>query len=121
MKPRTSLAALAAACLAWGAAHAQGTVNAICSTDQSWCELAAQQFEVAPEDIVFAGGRATIRGVPDRSSSFGEIMMAAGRRRGRICPCRRPGAGGGGGGARALGDGDVRAAGRGDGACRGVS
>ncbi|MGE4242390.1 ABC transporter substrate-binding protein [Ramlibacter sp.] len=26
------------------ASHAQGVVNAICSTDQSWCELAAQEF-----------------------------------------------------------------------------
>ncbi|MEY3474884.1 MAG: hypothetical protein RL087_1342 [Pseudomonadota bacterium] len=25
-------------------AHAQGTVNAICSTDRPWCELAAQEF-----------------------------------------------------------------------------
>jgi CO/xanthine dehydrogenase Mo-binding subunit len=43
-------------------------------------ELAARQFEVAPEDIAFSGGRAVVRGVPDRSSSFGEIMLA-GRRR----------------------------------------
>ena len=28
-----------------GAAHAQsGTVNAICSTDQGWCEIAAREF-----------------------------------------------------------------------------
>ncbi|GAB3662324.1 ABC transporter substrate-binding protein [Ramlibacter alkalitolerans] len=42
MKPW--LAALALAC---SAVHAQGTVNAICSTDQSWCELAAQEFSKA--------------------------------------------------------------------------
>ena len=28
-------------------ARAQGVVNAICSTDQSWCELAAQEFSRA--------------------------------------------------------------------------
>jgi iron(III) transport system substrate-binding protein len=46
MKP-TRLALLAFALLAGGAVHAQGSVNAICSTDQSWCELAAQEFSKA--------------------------------------------------------------------------
>ena len=33
---------------AWGPpASAQQTVNAICSTDQSWCELAAREFQAA--------------------------------------------------------------------------
>jgi iron(III) transport system substrate-binding protein len=36
-----ALAAMAAA------SHAQPVVNAICSTDQSWCELAAQEFSKA--------------------------------------------------------------------------
>lgn len=36
--------AAVAALLAAGAAQAQGTVTALCSTDQSWCELAAQEF-----------------------------------------------------------------------------
>lgn len=39
-------AALVAAALQ-GPARAQGVVNAICSTDQSWCELAAQEFSKA--------------------------------------------------------------------------
>jgi iron(III) transport system substrate-binding protein len=38
------IAALAAALLATGAVQAQASVSAICSTDQSWCELAAQEF-----------------------------------------------------------------------------
>src|SRR5215217_374554 len=38
-----ALAALAAL-LALGASAQTGTVNAICSTDQPWCELAAQEF-----------------------------------------------------------------------------
>ncbi|MBC7377350.1 MAG: iron ABC transporter substrate-binding protein, partial [Burkholderiaceae bacterium] len=37
--------ALAALAAASAPAHAQqGTVNAICSTDLSWCELAAREF-----------------------------------------------------------------------------
>ncbi|MRD48849.1 extracellular solute-binding protein [Caenimonas koreensis DSM 17982] len=37
--------AIAALFAALGTAHAQtGTVSAICSTDQAWCELAAQEF-----------------------------------------------------------------------------
>lgn len=34
----------AALALVASTVHAQGVVNAICSTDQSWCELAAQEF-----------------------------------------------------------------------------
>ena len=41
MKATRILALLAFSC---GVAQAQGTVNAICSTDLSWCELAAQEF-----------------------------------------------------------------------------
>jgi hypothetical protein len=46
MTPRSIIAGLA---LCFGAlgAQAQGVVNAICSTDQSWCELAAQEFSRA--------------------------------------------------------------------------
>ena len=44
-KPWLALALLAAALHA--PARAQGVVNAICSTDQSWCELAAQEFSRA--------------------------------------------------------------------------
>lgn len=35
---------LAALAFFVSAAHAQGVVNTICSTDQGWCELAAQEF-----------------------------------------------------------------------------
>mgnify|MGYP002145145030 CR=1 FL=1 len=41
------LAAASACTLAVSAAWAQNTVNAICSTDQSWCELAAKEFTQA--------------------------------------------------------------------------
>ncbi len=49
MRPMTlslPAALLAVAALTTGTAHAQsqGTVNAICSTDLSWCELAAKEF-----------------------------------------------------------------------------
>jgi iron(III) transport system substrate-binding protein len=33
--------------LAFAPAHAQGTVSALCSTDQAWCELAALEFQKA--------------------------------------------------------------------------
>ena len=43
-----------------GAAQAQtGTVNAICSTDQSWCELAAQEFTRATGVKVLQTRKAT--------------------------------------------------------------
>ncbi|WP_048441721.1 ABC transporter substrate-binding protein [Caenimonas sp. SL110] len=40
-------------------AQAQGTVNAICSTDQSWCELAAQDFTRATGIRVLQTRKAT--------------------------------------------------------------
>jgi iron(III) transport system substrate-binding protein len=40
-----ALAVLSLAAL--GSAHAQGTVTALCSTDQAWCELAALEFQKA--------------------------------------------------------------------------
>ncbi|MDB5857634.1 MAG: phnS [Ramlibacter sp.] len=43
MNIRKPLAGMLLASLAW-AAQAQNVVNAICSTDQAWCELAAQDF-----------------------------------------------------------------------------
>jgi iron(III) transport system substrate-binding protein len=49
MNNRPVLVALAAAAIAFasGAVRAQAVVHAICSTDQSWCELAAQEFSRA--------------------------------------------------------------------------
>jgi iron(III) transport system substrate-binding protein len=47
MKPASWLAGLTLACMAWTSAQAQCTVSAICSTDQAWCELAAQEFSRA--------------------------------------------------------------------------
>jgi len=44
MKVSMTLAAGALALLAATGAQAQGTVNALCSTDQAWCEIAAQEF-----------------------------------------------------------------------------
>jgi iron(III) transport system substrate-binding protein len=42
-----------------GLAAAQGTVNAICSTDQAWCELAAQEFSRATGIRVAQSHKAT--------------------------------------------------------------
>ncbi|HXJ80134.1 MAG TPA: xanthine dehydrogenase family protein molybdopterin-binding subunit [Candidatus Methylomirabilis sp.] len=39
--------------------------------------IAAHQFEAAPEDITFADGRATVRGVPDKSLSYGDLGLKA--------------------------------------------
>jgi CO/xanthine dehydrogenase Mo-binding subunit len=39
--------------------------------------IAAHQFEAAPEDIAFAGGRAMVRGAPDKSLSYGELGLKA--------------------------------------------
>ncbi|MPZ15127.1 MAG: molybdopterin-dependent oxidoreductase, partial [Chloroflexi bacterium] len=36
--------------------------------------LAADQLEVSPDDVVIEGGRAFVRGVPGRSKSFGELI-----------------------------------------------
>lgn len=56
-------AALALTCSMTGAAMAQGaapaTVNAICSTDQSWCELAAKEFTRATGVRVLQTRKAT--------------------------------------------------------------
>src|SRR6186713_836576 len=41
---KTTAFALAAAFVLAAPAHAQGVVNALCSTDASWCEAAAAEF-----------------------------------------------------------------------------
>ncbi len=48
--------ALALAGAVWGQ---QGTVNVICSTDQSWCELAAREFQAATGVRVLQSHKAT--------------------------------------------------------------
>ncbi|MFO1218259.1 MAG: ABC transporter substrate-binding protein [Burkholderiaceae bacterium] len=51
---------LAALSMIAGAAWAQGTtVNAICSTDQSWCELAAKEYQAATGVRVLQSHKAT--------------------------------------------------------------
>jgi iron(III) transport system substrate-binding protein len=56
----TKFAAALALVISWGAASAQtATVNAICSTDQSWCELAAQEFSRATGVRVLQTRKAT--------------------------------------------------------------
>jgi len=50
---------LALGSLAGGAQAQTGTVNAICSTDQSWCELAAQEFTRATGIKVLQTRKAT--------------------------------------------------------------
>ena len=39
--------------------------------------IAAHQFEAAPEDIVFADGRATVRGVPDKAMTYADLGLKA--------------------------------------------
>src|SRR5262249_16566958 len=40
-------------------------------------KIAAHQFEAAPEDIVFADGRAMVKGSPDKSMSYGDLGLKA--------------------------------------------
>jgi CO/xanthine dehydrogenase Mo-binding subunit len=41
-------------------------------------DLAAEEFEVSPEDVVLTEGVAAIRGVPDRKRAFGELIANKG-------------------------------------------
>jgi CO/xanthine dehydrogenase Mo-binding subunit len=41
--------------------------------------LAAEHLEVAPTDLTFGQGRAVVRGAPNRSLSFGELVERSGR------------------------------------------
>ena len=47
------------AAIAMQSAHAQGVVNAICSTDQSWCDMAAVEFQKATGHKVLQSHKAT--------------------------------------------------------------
>ncbi len=42
-------------------------------------ELAADQLEVSPDDLVIEGGKALVRGVPGRERPFGDLIAKAGR------------------------------------------
>lgn len=55
----TATAALSALLLTPAQAQTGGTVNAICSTDQGWCELAAQEFTKATGIKVLQTRKAT--------------------------------------------------------------
>ena len=39
--------------------------------------IAAHQFEAAPEDIVFADGKAMVRGLPDKAMTYAELGLKA--------------------------------------------
>jgi CO/xanthine dehydrogenase Mo-binding subunit len=39
--------------------------------------VAAERLECAPEDLVLAGGRVSVKGVPDRGLALGEVARAA--------------------------------------------
>jgi carbon-monoxide dehydrogenase large subunit len=52
--------------------------------------VAADQLECAPEDVVLADGRLSVRGVPDRGLSLGEVASAAVRSR-ALAGLGRPG------------------------------
>ncbi len=42
-------------------------------------DLAADQLEVSPDDVVLEGGYAAVRGVPDRRRSYGDLIAGARR------------------------------------------
>jgi CO/xanthine dehydrogenase Mo-binding subunit len=42
-------------------------------------DLAAEQFEVSPDDVALEAGVAMVRGVPDRQRTFGELLAGAGQ------------------------------------------
>ena len=59
MRKWVAVALLAGAGSVFAQSPAQGTVNAICSTDLSWCELAAQEFTRATGIKVLQSHKAT--------------------------------------------------------------
>ncbi len=59
MKKWAAVAMMAGAGSVFAQSPAQGTVNAICSTDLSWCELAAQEFTRATGIKVLQSHKAT--------------------------------------------------------------
>ena len=46
-------------CAIWPAAYAQSVVNAICSTDQAWCDLAASEYQKSTGNKVLQTRKAT--------------------------------------------------------------
>ncbi|HSD55009.1 MAG TPA: xanthine dehydrogenase family protein molybdopterin-binding subunit [Burkholderiales bacterium] len=53
--------------------------------------VAAEHFECAEADLVIAGGRVSIAGVPARSISLGELAVQANPMRGAVAPGTEPG------------------------------
>jgi carbon-monoxide dehydrogenase large subunit len=53
--------------------------------------LAGRLLETAPEDIVLHGGRAVVRGTPDRGFDLGELARRANPLRGAVTPGTEPG------------------------------
>ena len=53
--------------------------------------VAAEHFECAEADLVIAGGRVSIAGVPGRSISLGELAVQANPMRGAVAPGTEPG------------------------------
>jgi carbon-monoxide dehydrogenase large subunit len=54
-------------------------------------KLAAEQFEVAEEDLELVGGRVQVKGVPARALPLGELAIKANPMRGAVRPGTEPG------------------------------
>jgi CO/xanthine dehydrogenase Mo-binding subunit len=53
------------------------TAGAARTLKDKLARIAAHQFEAAPEDIVFADGKAMVRGVPDKAMTYAELGLKA--------------------------------------------
>jgi carbon-monoxide dehydrogenase large subunit len=53
------------------------TAGAAAKLKDKLARIAAHQFEAAPEDIVFADGKAMVRGVPDKAMTYADLGLKA--------------------------------------------
>src|SRR5262245_23148453 len=53
------------------------TAGAAAKLKDKLARIAAHQFEAAPADIVFADGKAMVRGVPDKSMTYADLGLKA--------------------------------------------
>jgi CO/xanthine dehydrogenase Mo-binding subunit len=53
------------------------TAGAAAKLKDKLARIAAHQFEAAPEDIVFADGKAMVRGLPDKAMTYADLGLKA--------------------------------------------
>jgi CO/xanthine dehydrogenase Mo-binding subunit len=53
------------------------TVGAARKLKDKMARIVAHQFEAAPEDVVFADGKAMVRGMPDKSMTYADLGLKA--------------------------------------------